>query len=162
VVVGHSLGFAWALANIPRPWAGALAINGFPRFTHAPDFPDGVPQRVVGKMLARLVTAPEEVVSDFLGRCGQDGVDTRTLVHAPLQASLSWLALCDEREALAGLDCPVAALAGGADPIVPEAMSRLAFDGRDLDIVPEAGHLLPMTHPDRVASAIAAFRAACG
>ena len=162
LVVGHSLGFAWALANIPRPWAGAMAINGFARFTHAPDFPEGVPQRVVGRMLARFATAPEEVVSDFLDRCGMTGpIETLGLVHEPLRASLSWLALCDERPTLTELDCPVSALAGDVDPIVSAAMSRVAFAGHALDLVEGGGHLLPLTHADRVAASIAAFHESC-
>ncbi len=157
LVIGHSMGFAWALAHLPQPWAGAIAINGFARFTRSADFPEGVPPRLMERMLARFDAEPRTVATDFLNRCGVAAPDLDGLDPAPLGKALAWLAACDQRAALAALTCPLLALAGARDPIVPESMCRAAFAGRVVDIHANAGHLLPLTHADWVARHITAF-----
>lgn len=159
LVIGHSLGFAWALARVPRPWARAVAVNGFPRFTRSDDFPAGVPSRMVERMVAKFATEPETVIADFLSRCGIGEPDLAGLDRERLGQALAWLGACDERTALASLDCPLLALAGGRDAIVPDAMSRTGFAGRPLEIHPDGGHLLPLSHPEWVARSIAALAA---
>jgi pimeloyl-[acyl-carrier protein] methyl ester esterase len=159
IVVAHSMGFAWALANLPRPWAGVVAVNAFPRFTRAPDFVSGVGPRLVERMIEKFADEPEAVTADFLRRCGVETPDTASPRTEPLGEALRWLAVCDEREALAGLDCPLVALAGTRDLIVPEPMSREAFARHSLVLAEGGGHLLPQTHPDWVAQRIRQFAA---
>lgn len=158
LVVAHSMGLAWAFANIPRPWAGCVSVNGFARFTRAEDFPSGVPSRMVRRMLDRFAEDPVRVAGDFRARCGAVGpmplhasgmADTAALGEA-----LAWLEQCDEREALSDFSCPLLALAGTMDAIVPEAMSRASFAGLPLRFVEDGGHLLPLSHPGRVAELV--------
>jgi len=57
---------------------------------------------------------------------------------------------------------PTLVLSGAADPIVPPVNARLLarrIPGAELEIVPDAGHLLLMEHPDHVATRIASFLA---
>lgn len=159
IIIAHSMGLAWALANIPQPWAGAVAVNGFARFTRAPDFVSGVGPRLVERMVTKFAGQPQAVAADFLARCGIDSPETATLRTAPLGEALSWLGICDEREALAALDCPLVALAGTHDQIVTEAMSRESFARHRLVLAEGCGHLLPLSHPDWVATQIRAFAA---
>lgn len=159
IVIGHSMGFAWALAHVAGPWAGAVAVNAFPRFTRAADFVSGVAPRLVERMIDKFADDPRAVAADFLRRCGVEAPETGSLRPEPLGEALEWLAACDERAALAGLDCPLVALAGTRDTIVPEAMSREAFAGRDLVLAEGGGHLLPLSHPDWVAQRIRQFAA---
>jgi pimeloyl-[acyl-carrier protein] methyl ester esterase len=159
LVVAHSMGLAWALANIPRPWAGVMAVNGFARFTRSADFPEGVAPRLVERMLARFQDEPLAVAADFLALCGVEAPRVGHLLPEPLGEALAWLGGCDERDAQAALDCPLLAVAGGDDPIVPPAMSVAAFAGRELVLVEGAGHLLPLSHPDRLASQLRLFAA---
>lgn len=159
IVVGHSMGFAWALANLPRPWAGAIAVNAFPRFTRSPDFVSGVAPRMVERMLAKFAEAPAAVTRDFLGRAGVAEPQVDDIRPEPLGEALSWLAACDERAAMKALDCPLLALAGTRDAIVPEAMSREAFAQAALVLAEGADHLLPRSHPEWVASQIRLFAA---
>ncbi|OAN42924.1 hydrolase [Paramagnetospirillum marisnigri] len=154
LVVAHSMGLAWALANIPRPWAGVLAINAFPRFTRAQHFIEGVPPRMVDRMIDRFETEPAEVLRDFLVRCGVDAPETSALEAEPLAQALAWLGKCDERTSYLMLSCPRQALAGLSDPIVPKEMSIASFPVDELVLVEGAGHLLPLTHPDWVASRV--------
>lgn len=158
VVVAHSMGLAWALANMPRPWAGCVAVNGFARFTRAEDFASGVPGRVVRRMMDRFAEDPTAVTRDFRTRCGAAGP---VPLHSPSRAdagalgeALAWLETCDEREAMANLSCPFLALAGAMDPIVPEAMSRESFAGLSLRFIEDGGHLLPLSHPGHVADLV--------
>jgi len=153
LVIGHSMGFAWALENIPRPWAGAVAVNAFPRFVAAEGYP-GVPARALELMRQQFVVDPLAVAASFLGRCGEASPDLVGLDVARLSDALAWLADCDQRAALVALDCPLLALAGGRDPVVPEPMSLAGFAEYSLDIIAEGGHLLPLTHPDAVVAAI--------
>jgi pimeloyl-[acyl-carrier protein] methyl ester esterase len=156
IVVGHSMGFAWALAHIKRPWAAAVAVNGFPRFTRADDFPEGLQLRPLQRMRTQFATNPAEVTAAFLSRCGMVDPDVTGIRPDPLAEALSWLTECDERQALAALDCPMVALAGGQDPLISPAMSRAGFPG--CQIVEDGCHLLPLTHPERIAALIAGLR----
>lgn len=162
LVIGHSMGFAWALANLERPWAGAVSINGFARFTRAPDFISGQPPRLIERMHARFESEPDKVTAEFLSRCGIEATDLSSIRPPALGPALAWLGSCDERARLASLDCPLLALAGARDPIVPDSMSRDSFPPERLTLVEEAGHLLPLTHPEWVASRIRLFAAGLG
>ena len=182
LVVGHSFGVQWVLSERPDLAPRLLSINGFARFTAAPDFPEGVPPRLVDRMLARLRQDPEEVLNTFRARCGAGPAD-----RSPELDRLTWgleaLRHGDARPARCR-----AALAGTADPIVSEAMSRAlwgeeinfpsaasdggnaaargvarkprersdrpALEGQNLHPAPNTGHLLPLTHPDVVAAFI--------
>lgn len=152
LVVAHSMGLAWALANIPRPWAGLLSINAFARFTRAQHFIEGVAPRMIERMLARFETEPQAVTADFLSRCGIQSPDVSTIEPDALGESLNWLAKCDERTSLLMLACPRMALAGLTDSIVPKEMSVASFPANELTLAEGGGHLLPLTHPDWVAS----------
>lgn len=157
IIVGHSMGFPWALANLPRPWAGAVAVNAFARFTRAPDFVSGVAPRMIERMIARFADEPAQVTADFLSRCGVEAPDVSDIRADRLKDALAWLAQCDERAALRALDCPVLALSGSRDAIVPESMSREAFADVPMVLAEGADHLLPQAHPEWVANQIRLF-----
>lgn len=159
MVVAHSMGLAWALANIPRPWAGAVAVNAFARFTRCPDFVSGVAPRLVERMVAKFDDEPMAVTADFLSRCGVETPQTEGMDNARLGEMLRWLAMCDERKALDALDCPLLPLAGMQDMIVPEQMSREGFANYPLVLADGGGHLLPQSHPEWVAKSIRQFAA---
>ena len=159
LVVGHSMGFAWALEHLPRPWAGAVAVNAFPRFTRAADFPDGVPPHRLERMRAQFAEDPAEVVVTFLARLGVVAADPAGIRPVALAAALDWLAECDRRADLAALDCPLLALAGEQDPLITPALSRAGFPAAVLETLPQGGHLLPLTHPDWVAAGLRRFAA---
>lgn len=66
----------------------------------------------------------------------------------------------DNRAALAGLDCPVLAIAGSEDALTPPEVGREIAagvpDGRFVEI-PGAGHLAPLEAPRAVAEAVRPF-----
>jgi pimeloyl-ACP methyl ester carboxylesterase len=149
VAVGHSLGALWWLTQANIRWNKLLAINGFPRFTEAADYAPAVPARVLSRMQTQFQRDPAAVLADFHARCGG---------HAPpgapnlerLAAGLDALAAWDGRAALAARRADVFALAGEHDPIVPAAMSAMAFG--EVETIDAPGHLLPITHPELCAT----------
>ncbi|MGC2855500.1 alpha/beta hydrolase [Novispirillum sp. DQ9] len=143
LAVGHSLGALWLLRQGIAP---VLAVNGFPRFTAAPDFPQGVAPRMVERMARRLADAPAEVVDAFRDRCGA-GPATAAPDVDRLAWGLDLLLSADARPA-----APLRAIAGRQDPIVPPPMTEAAFGAAVTWI--DGGHLLPLTHPAPLAQAI--------
>ncbi len=157
IAIGHSLGAAWLLAHGPA-LSGFVAINGFTRFTSAPDFPAGTHPRILMQMRRRLLADPSAVLADFHARAGlslpDDLPDTDTLA-----AGLDLLGSIDARAAFAALSVPHTALCGADDLIVPPAQSRGSFP--DPVMVLGAGHALPVTHPDLCADHILSLAARC-
>lgn len=145
LAVGHSLGALWWLTQAPNAWQRLLCINGFPRFTEAADYAPAIALRMLARMQQQFSRDPATVLADFHARCGG---------HAPagmpnierLAVGLGWLAQWDGRATLAARRADVFALASMHDPIVPAAMSAMAFG--QVESIDAAGHLLPLTHPE--------------
>ena len=164
LAVGHSLGLMRLLAVPPDRLAGLLSINGFSRFSRAPDHPDGIDARILQRMAQRLQRQPAATVADFRLRCGLAATGPQQLPcdRAELAAGLRLLQEGDERAALAALSCPVLALAGGADEIATPALAQACFSSLaplaggqpGLRWVEQGGHILPVTHPQVCAAAI--------
>ncbi|MFV3074598.1 alpha/beta fold hydrolase [Niveispirillum fermenti] len=155
--IGHSLGSALLLAHGPV-LAGFVALNGFTRFTSAPDFPAGTPPRVLAQMRRRLLANAPAVLADFHARAGLP--PPAGLPGADVLASgLDLLGGIDARTALAALDVPWVALGGADDAIVPPDQSRASFPA--VLLVPGGGHALPVLQPDLCAAHILSVAARC-
>ena len=162
IAVGHSLGALWWLTQADIPWQRLLCINGFPRFTETADFTPAVAPRVLTRMRAQFALDPAAVLADFHTRCGAPGPDSAPCPDR-LATGLTWLAERDGRATLAARRAEVFALAGTHDPIVPAAMSAMAFSGlpaAHLETIDTPGHLLPLTHPAQCARWIAGLATA--
>ena len=147
LVIGHSLGSLILAADPPPGCAGLIAVNGFDRFAG-----DGaVPRRVIDRMRHRFADAPAEVLDAFRARCGAPRADG-TMNERRLADDLDLLATGDVRSAAR----PRLVLHGGADPILPPAVRNMLFAGAPHQTLAEAGHLLPLTHPDWCAARIRA------
>jgi pimeloyl-[acyl-carrier protein] methyl ester esterase len=156
VAVGHSLGALWWLTQADIRWRNLLAINGFPRFTEATDYAPAVAPRVLARMQQQFRRDPAAVLADFHTRCGGHG-PTGTPHTERLAAGLDALATRDGCATLAARRADVVALAGSGDPIVPAAMSTMAFG--TVERIDAPGHLLPVTHPELCARRIAELAA---
>jgi len=147
VAVGHSLG-AMLLADLLAHDVPLIAINGFDRFSG--DF--GVPPRIVERMRTRFKEDPAAVVTEFRDRCGAapppEAMDEERLSRD--------LALLASRH-IASHPNRILALHGEDDPILPASLRQTAFSGAERMSHPEAGHLLPVTHPQWCAQQIEAF-----
>ena len=147
LAVGHSFGCLWAMQAPQLEGIPLLAVNGFHRFSAAPDFPHGTPTRVLERMLRRLAEAPEEVTQAFLLRCGAPPPPSSPDVPR-LKEDLERL-LHDDARHVRGRQ-PTGALSADDDPLLPVAMSESMFPGI-LQRLPQGGHLLPLTAPRTVA-----------
>lgn len=136
LAVGHSLGAMLLAAELPAE-IPLVAINGFDCFAGA------VAPRILARMRQRFAIAPETVLTEFRGRCGA-GPHAGPLDHDRLAADLGLLATMDAR---ASNGRRVLVLHGGEDPILPPPMRDAVFAGAPRITHPEAGHLLPRTHP---------------
>lgn len=155
--IGHSLGAARLLVQGPV-LAGFVAINGFTRFSAAPDFPAGTHPRVLSTMRRRLLADAGAVLADFHARAGLP------LPPGPYEAEalaqgLDLLGTIDARAAFGDFASPHAALCGSDDAIVPPAHAAACF--ADPVMVAGAGHGLPVSHPDLCADHILGLAARC-
>jgi pimeloyl-[acyl-carrier protein] methyl ester esterase len=145
LAIGHSLGSLLLAADPPPGSIGLVAINGFDRFAG-----DGaVPLRVVDTMRRRFAETPGVVLDTYRVRCG----------GAPHSGDLDAQRLADDLDLLASADLRGAASAalvlhGGADPILPPGMRAGVFAGARRETLADAGHLLPLTHPEWCAAMI--------
>ena len=145
--IGHSLGAMLLAERLPEG-TPLIAINGFDHFTG----PDAVPSRIVERMRTRFAETPREVLIDFRARCGAASV-AGPICEERLAADLTLLAtgrVASRRDKLLVLN-------GSADPILPPILRDTAFPGNMRAEQPEAGHLLPLTHPGWCAERIEAF-----
>ena len=147
VVIGHSLG-AVMLANLIPHDVPLVAINGFDHFVGD----DAVAPRVLERMRSRFAEDPAEVLGDFRARCGAPP-PPEELDEARLGVDLALLA--SRRVASAPLR--TLSLQGADDPILPENLRERVFPGAERATHPDAGHLLPITHPAWCAERIEAF-----
>lgn len=185
IAVGHSLGALWWLALTDLPWRTLVAINGFPRFTAAPDFPHGVAPRVLERMQRRFATSPAAVLDDFRAACG--GMADAPALPAdttPLADGLALLASTDGRATFAHRAGDIRALASRDDAIVAPALSagmlaalaparfapaaganaptsapaqpRQPAEPSSSGWLASGGHLLPLTQPQACADLIRA------
>jgi pimeloyl-[acyl-carrier protein] methyl ester esterase len=154
--VGHSLGIMQLLLDPPPAGlAGLVAINGFTRFSESPDHPDGVPVRLLRRMMQRLDEDADATVQAFRARCGLEAPLPGPARVAVLRRGLELLCEGDARPAFHALGCPVLVLAGETDAIAPAALSRACFE--KVRWVERGGHLLPLTDPALCAGAVRAF-----
>lgn len=157
----HSLGCLWVLSHCVVPEGSRIvAINAFGRFAAAQDFTQGVPLRVLGRMQAGLARNAAQGVNAFRARCGVPDIGPESCNVPALQAGLALLAQGDVRANLPELvqQKALLVLAGSQDPIVPPAMTQAAFPA---DVAchwqAQAGHMLPLTHPEFCAEQIKTF-----
>ncbi len=156
--VGHSLGVALLLAS-GLPLAGLLALNGFTRFTSAPDHAPGTHPRILVQMRRRLLADPATVLADFQARAGLPHSEILPGPVSALAAGLDILSTLDARAAFGVFASPFAALCGNDDNIVPPGQSRADFP--DPVFIDGASHALPARCPALVADHLLTLAARC-
>lgn len=163
VIVAHSFGAMRAL----QEYAGApqlrafVAVNGFARFSQAPDFSNGAPHRVLQRMLTKFETHPMEVLADFRRQAGAPHEALRNGNVAALARDLAALRDDDQRKALVQLSAPVMSLVCADDAIAPANGMRAA---RNVITSARAagGHTTPLSAPSWCADEIRKFLNATG
>lgn len=169
-LIGHSLGATIALRiAVAAPEAvRSLTLIEPVLFAAAPDAEQAARDRTMAEHLAR--NRPEDAARSFIDIWGAQSFDT---LPAPAKRVMTdQIALVVDTDAtltrdkpgilraggLESIDAPVLIVAGERSPgvihrIADALAARLADVGRA--IVPDAGHMLPLTHPDQTAGLIA-------
>jgi pimeloyl-[acyl-carrier protein] methyl ester esterase len=168
---GWSLGGLVAMAvaqRYPNRVAGVDLVAATPRFPADADWP-GIGMDELEGFRAAVSLDPEAAHRRFLGfqLAGSDAARPvlrwlRALGERnglpPRQAladGLDILRDTDLRSLLSALSCPVRALLGGADPLVPAAIEpHLAAAGVEVRVIPGAGHVPFLSHPEAVHEAL--------
>lgn len=183
--VPQAMWVGWSLGGLVALKAAALGagvralamLAATPRFTAAPDWPEGVAPAVFAQFAADLAqdyrgTLERFVALDTLGsRTALE--DLRTLraalyargepTPAALAAGLRLLERSDLRHLLAGLAVPSLWMAGARDRLVhPRAMAAAAAQAPRAqgEAIAGAGHAPFLAHADQVAAALRALHRA--
>lgn len=173
VLVGHSMGGFAGLAYACRHHDDMAArLRGLALVSTAAH---GLGLGRLGPLAVRLAASP--MVGRVLGRPraglvpirGVFGrrpsraqlVATRAMFLATApevrQGYLSVIGLMDLRSCLAGIEVPTVVMVGTRDTLTPPRLSHVLAEmipGARLDVLPEAGHMLPFERPDEVARTV--------
>ena len=165
-LLGWSLGgqFAIELARIaPERLQRLLLIATTPRFTAAPDWPNGMSATVFADFEAQLQRDWRNTVADFLQlqvRGSRDATPSLQQLEAALQAQgqadpaalaagLALLKGLDQRAQLAAIATPTLVIAGQHDRITPPAAGALLaarLQDAEFTTIPRAGHVPFLSH----------------
>jgi len=172
--VGWSLGglVALAAARLAPEVVGAVTlVASNPCFAGAPDWP-GVDDGTLADFADAVTRDPAAAHARFLGFQLAGSDEARSALRAlraactrdgrpdgdTLEAGLALLRDTDLRAVCrrGALSCPVRAILGGADPLVPAAVgARLRASGRAVALIDGAGHAPFASHPARFVEALA-------
>lgn len=162
--LGWSLGGLVALAAARQQSDAVTALTlvaATPRFVAADDWP-GIDPETLATFAQGLREDPATAHGRFLGFQLAGSERTRPALRAlraasaadglphaeTLAAGLDLLANADLRGVAGALSCPVAAILGERDPLVPVAVrTRLEREGMDVATVAGAGHAPFASHP---------------
>ncbi|MFP4098263.1 MAG: alpha/beta fold hydrolase [Alphaproteobacteria bacterium] len=161
IFVTHSLGTIWTLRHIPPKKIDALlAINGFGCFS---DFASNKTLKVMAKTLQRNTFFQMEM---FWKNCNLP--ESMRTIYKPvldrrvLLQGLTWLGSWDERKHLQAMKArgmQVLPLGGEDDLILPLDKMKAHWDNLGCSILlkENAGHALPLSHPQWCAGHIKAM-----
>lgn len=174
-LLGWSLGATLAVdmaARFPERVQSLQLLAGNPKFVKSGDWP-GLKADVLDGFATQLCGDARLTLQRFLGLQVQGLADNKLLLQtlrqavrecdAPaieaLQGGLEILKHSDLRESLAGLDCPITAIQGDKDTLIPlqTGYALLALNPRvELHVLENAGHVPFLTHSRQLCDIIAA------
>ncbi|MGL5067231.1 MAG: alpha/beta fold hydrolase [Sarcina sp.] len=115
-------------------------ISAMPKFCKAPDYKMGWNKRIVGFMIDKLATSPDEVLNDFNKSLTYNTPDfpfeplkvDSTKINN-LSFGLKYLVESDFRDKLSSVESKVLIIHGENDSIAPIAHAEFIFDNLDTD-----------------------------
>ncbi len=169
IYLGWSLGGGLALHiahTQPARVEAALCLGTNPRFVASEDWSSAMPAADFASFSARVSAKDTGALPRFdwlqsggdkqwQNRCRRLRQDTTQ--PAQLQASLELLARLDLRAALPQLTMPIAHLLGEQDQLVPASLASSLAElapSQQVELVPAAGHLLPLCAEVQVLAAL--------
>ncbi|GGF51207.1 alpha/beta hydrolase [Terasakiella brassicae] len=156
VYITHSMGLAWVVEQVANCQA-IVAINGFTKFCRDENWSNGVPPRMLERMIRQFDRTPETVWTEFMKNCGAiDPVYPTKANTEALSKGLRCLRDCDIRLKFKNLTADKLIIAGDQDRIVPEKLTRASF-GEDVIWYKGGNHLLPLFEQKKLAVDIRRF-----
>jgi non-heme chloroperoxidase len=171
-VVGWSMGCSVALSYLAgqrHRASRAVLLNGPIKLVASPDFPYGIPEDYLEKLVFRLVSAWPEAEREFVAqtfhRPHPECVDwfTRIALQTPLDIvvrSVRQQQALDFRETVASTDVPLLAMYGRHDPYysveLARWIARTAKHGRHL-IFEGSAHCPPVEETEQFVAALSGF-----
>lgn len=176
VWVGWSLGGMVALAfadRYPQLVRRLILLASTPRFVAAADWPQAMPPARLQAFGESLAEDPALTIRRFLALVAMGAPDKAALrqlraqvLAEPLprlqglQCGLHWLLTLDLRTILSRLSCPLLALLGERDQLVPVALGRAMQrlnPALELAVIEQAGHAPFLSHTPDCVREIAVF-----
>lgn len=155
IFITHSLGTAWTLKRHYGSIDALISINGFANFKNYSD------ERTLNTMQKRLKRSPSAQMKSFWNACDlpqnmQNALDPHLNIDR-LHTGLDWLLQWDESTRLKDISAPILSLAGQNDRVAPLLQAKQEWQSHTLKIHEEAGHTLPLSHPEWCAHHIKEF-----
>jgi len=171
VLVGHSMGGmtiqAFAASHpdaLAERVKGVVLVSTTSHGLADPRLQRTAPALLGGKRIDRVLGAPggHALMRSVVGRKVRKGHLTLArdlFVSTPPESRVGFFNAMQEmdlREGLSALNVPATVLVGTRDRLTPRPMGQALADALGVDLVtfPDAGHLLPLEHPDEVATII--------
>ncbi|CAK7191970.1 hypothetical protein COMNV_00151 [Commensalibacter sp. Nvir] len=157
IVVGHSLGLMYVLNHFPSQFHRYIGINSFLCFVQKNDFKEGVPKRILEKMLYQITREPLKVLEEFYRRCGYKNFvlpSEEQLDVKQLRFGLQLLIGLDLRDKLKKIGGKLTVITSEGDPIVSKPMVVESFKDQKVQWLSDNTHLLPYTQPKKCADLI--------
>lgn len=165
IIITGSMGGLLALELLPDRCRKLVLISSTARFCAGEDYPCGIPERILQRMVLRMQKDPAAVLRDFYINVHAPHPPLPTDPGCPpaeLVNGLEYLLHADLRDSIPGISIPVLLLHGAQDRIIPAAAAEWLQehlpDSR-LQIFPGAGHALPAHHFEDVMKALRSFLA---
>ena len=163
-IIGWSMGGLLALDLLPARCKKLILISSTARFCATDDYPCGVTEKTLRRMIIQLKRNPEAVLNAFYKNVHQPlPFHTRAGVKYPinkLTQGLDYLQSADLRENVSTLRIPVLLLHGKEDQIIPSSASEWLHNhlpNSRLQIIKNTGHALFSKNPDEITKTIASF-----
>jgi pimeloyl-[acyl-carrier protein] methyl ester esterase len=156
VYITHSMGLAWVMEQVSDCKA-IVAINGFTKFCRDENWPDGVPSKMLERMIRQFERTPEIVWTEFMKNCGvTDPLYPVAAKTDVLIDGLRYLRDCDIRTRFASLSVEKLVISATQDRIVPKKLTCASF-GADVIWYKGGNHLLPLFETKKLADDIRRF-----
>ncbi len=174
-ILGWSLGGQVALylaARHPEKVRALCLTASFARFQAAPDYPEGLSNPALAKMVALFGQDYHKYMKQFLQLQFLYAKDQHAILEnilpdivkhgspAALQAALDAVADADARPLLAGIQAPTLLVFGGKDSITPPRMGEYLhrhLPHSELHILDKAAHAPFLTHAEQFAGLLTEF-----
>lgn len=162
-IVTGSMGGLLAMELLPASCRKLVLISSTAKFCASKDYPGGIAEKILKRMILQLRRDPIPVLSEFYKNVHHPYRVVKTIPGCSpheLVAGLEYLLVSDARHITPSIKIPVLLLHGTEDQIIPFSAAEWLRDhlpNSELTLFEHHGHALPAHHFDKVMDAITTF-----